>query len=169
MICSHPDCTGKHSHTFPRAELCPAFLEQDRERMRIYAAAHREEARARTLAWNKANPERKQANGRAWNKANPGYARHYFDQNGGAYVSWMLMKQRCLNNRNPDYPRYGGRGVSVCAGLMSYPDFIQVLCDRPPDMGIDRIDPYGSYACGQCKECIGRGQICNVGWADDDT
>lgn len=28
---------------------------------------------------------------------------------------WQTMKQRCYNPKHPEYPRYGGKGVTVCA------------------------------------------------------
>ncbi len=30
------------------------------------------------------------------------------------YISWLMMRQRCNNPKNPDYSNYGGRGILVC-------------------------------------------------------
>src|SRR3990172_1201183 len=30
------------------------------------------------------------------------------------YRSWNQMKQRCLNNKNPRWVSYGGRGIKIC-------------------------------------------------------
>src|SRR3546814_8989201 len=33
--------------------------------------------------------------------------------NTATYSSWSSMKKRCLNPKAADYPRYGGRGITV--------------------------------------------------------
>jgi hypothetical protein len=30
------------------------------------------------------------------------------------YISWVSMRQRCLNPNQPRYPDYGGRGIEIC-------------------------------------------------------
>jgi len=35
------------------------------------------------------------------------------------YKAWVSMKNRCLNTRSPDYPRWGGAGTTTLAGTLS--------------------------------------------------
>ena len=68
------------------------------------------------------------------------------------FKSWESMKQRCLNPKAPDYPRYGGAGVKVHRGWVS--DFRQFLADmglRPAGKTLDRIDPFGDYVPENCR------------------
>jgi hypothetical protein len=81
------------------------------------------------------------------------------------YSSWVGMKSRCLNPKQPNYVDYGGRGITVCSGLMAYQDFHAVMGDRPEGMSIDRIDNDGGYCCGNCAECKELGRAKNVQWA----
>ena len=39
------------------------------------------------------------------------------------YNVWAAMKQRCLNSKNKDYGRYGGRGITVCVDWMNFDPF----------------------------------------------
>lgn len=63
------------------------------------------------------------------------------------YRAWRSMIERCYRKNNPKYPRYGGRGIVVCARWRE--SFANSLADvgrRPsPDMTIDRRDYDGNY------------------------
>lgn len=67
------------------------------------------------------------------------------------YVIWQSMKQRCLNPKVSCYPRYGGRGVTVCERWRD--SFEAFLNDMGPSyrdgFSIDRID---NNRLGYCKE-----------------
>src|SRR6056300_631167 len=41
-----------------------------------------------------------------------------------AYTAWEDMRQRCLNPLCLSYPRYGGRGISICARWDSFEYFL---------------------------------------------
>jgi hypothetical protein len=69
------------------------------------------------------------------------------------YRTWGHIKTRCLNARNPAFPRYGGRGIAVCERwASSFPAFYEDMGPRPsPKHSIDRIDPNGNYEPGNCR------------------
>lgn len=67
--------------------------------------------------------------------------------------AWNMMKQRCYNPKNPGYPDYGGRGITVCdRWLRSSRDFLADMGPRPsPTHSIDRKDNNGNYEPGNCR------------------
>jgi hypothetical protein len=67
---------------------------------------------------------------------------------------WVNMRQRCYNVKNPKYPIYGGRGISVCnTWRTSFISFYQWSMKNGymPDLTIDRIDPDRNYCPENCR------------------
>ena len=75
------------------------------------------------------------------------------------YRIWKGMKQRCLNPKSKDYPRYGGRGITICDRWVK--SFHAFLVDMrgpcPAGFSIERKNVDGNYEPGNCL------------WADDAT
>jgi hypothetical protein len=83
------------------------------------------------------------------------------------YGRWFHMKGRCLNPKEAGYPRYGGRGIRVCARWRdSFDAFLLDVGIAPdPNMSIDRADNNAHYSCGKCEECLVNGWRFNLRWA----
>lgn len=65
--------------------------------------------------------------------------------------SWMAMKDRCLRPSCSDFPRYGGRGIAVCARWQeSFENFLADMGLRPPGTTIERKENNGNYEPGNC-------------------
>lgn len=74
----------------------------------------------------------------------------------GAWNSWVNMRQRCNDPHCPDYPKYGGAGITVCARWERFANFVydmvtsRGLADRPEDMTIERVQNGGNYEPTNC-------------------
>jgi hypothetical protein len=83
---------------------------------------------------------------------------------------WRQMVRRCEDKTSP---RYGGRGITVCARWRG--DFGAFLADLGPreadNLSLDRIDNDGGYWCGAatCSECGPLGRPRNARWATPTT
>lgn len=71
------------------------------------------------------------------------------------YRAWMGMKGRCFTTTNPKYPRYGGRGITVCSewiGDQGFERFLEHVGRRPsPRHSIDRRDNNRDYDPGNVR------------------
>lgn len=68
------------------------------------------------------------------------------------YEAWCDLKGRCLNIRNKEYFRYGGRGIKVCERwLNSFEKFFADMGECPESHEIDRRSVDGDYEPSNCR------------------
>lgn len=69
----------------------------------------------------------------------------------GEYVSWTAMKSRCLNEDSEAYPKYGGRGITICdQWITSFDCFLADMGPRPDGYTLERKDNNGNYEPANC-------------------
>jgi hypothetical protein len=80
-----------------------------------------------------------------------GVPRTHGKTNTAIYHVWESMKQRCLNKNNPNYYRYGGRGVDLCSQWYRFENFYKDMGDVPYGLTIERINNNKGYNKDNCK------------------
>lgn len=81
------------------------------------------------------------------------------------YIIYMKIKGRCFNPTDAAYWMYGKRGITLCNGWKSFPQFYKDMGSRPGKLSIDRINNDIGYTCGKCEQCIKNGWPMNCRWA----
>ena len=61
------------------------------------------------------------------------------------------MLRRCSNQNRADWPRYGGRGITVCERWHRFENFLADMGECPAGLWLDRTDTYGNYEPGNCR------------------
>lgn len=82
------------------------------------------------------------------------------------YAAWQDMKRRCFNPAAPNYARYGGRGITVCAEWVDdFPAFLAHIGPAPAGhrMSVDRINNSGNYEPSNVRWATPAEQIANRG------
>jgi len=68
------------------------------------------------------------------------------------YNTWRGMIERCTNPNHKAWPRYGGRGITVCPEWRVSANFQRDMGPSwRPGLSIDRIDNDGNYEPGNCR------------------
>lgn len=82
---------------------------------------------------------------------------HHFYKHGGIprelYGKWKSIHERCFNSNHKKFPRYGGRGISVCKEWDNYLPFKKwaLSLNWKKGMEIDRINNNNNYSPTNCR------------------
>jgi hypothetical protein len=89
--------------------------------------------------------------------------RHGHSAGGGSrtYHAWSSMLQRCSKPTRRDWPRYGGRGTTVCDRWHRFENFLADMGACPDGPSLDRIDNDGNYEPGNCRWATFEQQMSN--------
>jgi hypothetical protein len=76
-----------------------------------------------------------------------GFTKLYADE----YSIWLGMRQRCNNPSNEHYPRYGGRGITICPRWQRFDFFMADMGVRPgSEYSIERVNNNDGYRPENC-------------------
>lgn len=67
------------------------------------------------------------------------------------YRAWIDMIRRCTKRHHFAYPKYGGRGIKVCARWKSFRMFLRDMGHPQSGMSLDRRDNNGDYCKRNCR------------------
>lgn len=67
------------------------------------------------------------------------------------YRVWAGVRARCLYPDSHAYPRYGGRGITICPTWDDFQVFLTDMGRRPAGMTLDRKDNNAGYSKDNCR------------------
>lgn len=75
---------------------------------------------------------------------------------------WQNAKRRCFDPTSKHYPRYGGRGITMCAAWRNdFETFLRDVGPCQPGLSLDRINNDGNYQPGNVRWATAREQASN--------
>lgn len=79
--------------------------------------------------------------------------RTHGETGGRIYRIWQNMLARCEREAHPSYPRYGGRGITICQGWHTYETFRDwaLANGYQDDLSIDRVENDKGYYPQNCR------------------
>jgi len=73
-------------------------------------------------------------------------------KNHPEYQLWQTMRRRCEIKNRPDYPSYGGKGITYQESWKEFKNFIKDMGPRKDkNLSLDRIDSKGNYTKENCR------------------
>lgn len=82
------------------------------------------------------------------------FTTHGHGRNGKSrtYLTWLAMKRRCYTPSDSAYPRYGARGIGVCAEWRnSFEAFLADMGESPAGLTLERINNDKDYSPANCR------------------
>jgi len=68
------------------------------------------------------------------------------------HSSWHNLRRRTSNPNCPEYPQYGGQGITCCERWNTFKNFLEDMGERPgKEYSIDRIDNTLGYTPENCR------------------
>jgi hypothetical protein len=78
------------------------------------------------------------------------------------YRAWVNMRSRCRDPRNPNYPYYGGRGITITPAWDEFVAFSAAVGPHPgAGWTLDRINNDGNYEPGNVRWATRSQQVRN--------